>query len=114
MVEASLEHGSLSSLRMTYVTPGDLMYLPYGSLVCEKALGAHNVALRASMTLISPAQTQTAQFLKAAAAPGTQSVGCNEFNWQKSKVLDFPDYVTFDYISTYRHIVNQFMNTVHC
>ncbi|CAK9088075.1 unnamed protein product, partial [Durusdinium trenchii] len=37
---------ALRSLRIMYVVPGDVVYIPFGTMICEKVLGGHCMALR--------------------------------------------------------------------
>ena len=56
---------SLPSLRVTYIIPGDIMYFPCASLICEKALGTGNcIALRVSTCLLSTGQALQAQYMR--------------------------------------------------
>lgn len=79
---------SLSSVRVTYINPGDVIYIPFGSLLCEKALGGHSLGLRIPMALLSPTQRPAAMFLekKSPLNPTTPIPGCSSF---KQYVLYF-------------------------
>lgn len=72
---ATLSEETLKTLRLTYVLPGDIFYIPYGSMVCEKALGEHNFALRVPMTLMKQSDQHTS-FLFGHAA--RWFFGCNQ------------------------------------
>ena len=42
------------SLRIAYCLPGDLVYVPFGSLICEKSCGtSHNIAARVFSCLVT-------------------------------------------------------------
>ena len=57
----------LPSLRVTYIIPGDIMYVPFASLICEKTLGTGNsIALRVSTCLVSTHQALQAQYMRRA------------------------------------------------
>ena len=53
MTQNDVEAFSPRTFAQTYVQPGDILYLPPGSLTCEKAVTQHNLLLRACSTLIS-------------------------------------------------------------
>ena len=56
---------SLPSLRVTYIIPGDIMCIPFASLICEKTLGTGNsISLRVSTCLISTSQALQAQYMR--------------------------------------------------
>lgn len=66
-----------TTLRMTYSNPGDVLYIPAGSLLVEKALGAHCMALRVPLTLVSPACRMTnSLFVKAKSQSKDPNIGC--------------------------------------
>ena len=52
----------LDSLRVTYVIAGDILYIPYASIVCEKACGNTNSTSLRVMSCMMNA-TQQAQCL---------------------------------------------------
>lgn len=55
---------TLPSLRVTYVIPGDLVYIPYASLICEKACGGHAVSLRVASCLMTAEQQEATRFMR--------------------------------------------------
>ena len=60
--------GQLKSIRHGFLVAGDVMYIPPGALLVEKAVGATNIALRtASMVLAQDSSSST--LLIAAAHP---------------------------------------------
>lgn len=80
------------SLRISYVTPGDVIYVPFGALVLEKALGTRCMGLRVPLTLIAPDQTLPAQLLikasQASSAKGPETIGCN-YHCSNSWALEY-------------------------
>ena len=52
-----------SSYKFAYVQPGDVVYIPAGAIVCEKAVGGHSLVLRSYSTLLSVANTDGCMFL---------------------------------------------------
>lgn len=52
----SKERGALdsdTSLRNTYLCPGDVYYIPYGSVICDKIMGSHSIGLRVPVLFVS-------------------------------------------------------------
>ena len=43
----------LKTFRSGYISPGDLVYIPAGTIFCEKAVGGHNLALRCVSVLMT-------------------------------------------------------------
>lgn len=81
-----LKEGGLatSTLRLTYIVPNDLVYVPFGTLVVDKALGGQNVGLRIPLSLICPSQRTAAHLLvqsvNAESGGSTyKPVGCNQY-----------------------------------
>ena len=46
-----------------YVVPGDVVYIPFGTMICEKVLGGHCMALRVPMALFSSKHMFAAQMM---------------------------------------------------
>lgn len=55
-----------SSYKFAYVQPGDVVYIPAGAIVCEKAVGGHSLVLRAYSTLPSLDNSDGCMFLAGA------------------------------------------------
>ena len=51
------------SLRVIYALAGDLIYLPFGTLICEKPCGSLNVALRVQSMMAAAHHTWHARLL---------------------------------------------------
>ena len=56
--------GQLASFRYLYVIAGDCLYLPHGSLVCEKATGSHNTSIRVASMLVRKHHQMALDFMK--------------------------------------------------
>jgi len=55
----------LGSLRVTYVIAGDILYIPYASIVCEKACGnANSISLRVMSCMMHASQQAQCLFMK--------------------------------------------------
>ena len=54
---------ALRSLRIMYVVPGDVVFIPFGTLICEKVLGGQCMALRVPMALFSSKHMFAAQMM---------------------------------------------------
>lgn len=61
-----LDDRTPSTFKSIYVQSGDIVYLPAGSIVCEKAVGAHNVMLRAYTTVLSDDISDSCMFIAGA------------------------------------------------
>lgn len=61
-----------TTYRYTYVQQGDVIYLPAGTLMCEKAVGGHSLVLRSYSTLISQKNADGCMFLAGACGPNGQ------------------------------------------
>lgn len=55
----AIESLSLQTFSHTYVQSGDILYVPSGAIVCEKAVTRHNVLLRVPSTLLSTKTTSS-------------------------------------------------------
>lgn len=55
--------GKMMSFRFSYIVPGDIVYIPYGSMVCEKAVGMNNVAMRVPSLIMSEYSEMGMQFM---------------------------------------------------
>lgn len=55
--------GRLASFRFVYAIPGDIIYLPFGSIVCEKACGANNVSMRTPSMIFTPGSRDAVKFM---------------------------------------------------
>ena len=53
----------ISTLKTAYVVAGDLMYIPFGCIVVEKAIASNNTALRVASMLITADQLPAQRFL---------------------------------------------------
>ena len=53
------DEGRLTSFRFGYIVSGDVLYLPHGACVCEKAVGQHNVAMRVPAMIFSSYHMRT-------------------------------------------------------
>lgn len=70
----SSDLNACDSLRMAYLIPNDIMYVPFGTLLCEKALGtSHCIGLRAHVLLMSSQHLPQALLLEHAL--GKRSLG---------------------------------------
>ncbi|CAL1156990.1 unnamed protein product, partial [Cladocopium goreaui] len=50
----SLKAGSLPTFMVNQVTAGDMVFLPFGFIFCEKATNAASITIRATVELLSP------------------------------------------------------------
>lgn len=55
--------GRLVSFRFVYTIPGDIIYLPFGAIVCEKACGANNVSMRVPSMIFTPGSLDAIKFM---------------------------------------------------
>ncbi len=62
------------SYKFAYVQQGDIVYIPAGSIVCEKAVGGHSLVLRAYSMLLSQANADGCMFLAGASGPGGKRI----------------------------------------
>ena len=64
-----------ASLKWVYATKGDVLYVPFGTLVVERAVGdKHSVCLRTTSMMFTP-QLQQASLFYASAYPQTLGLG---------------------------------------
>lgn len=68
-----LEEIRPASFAHLYVQGGDVLYLPAGCLICEKAVSQHNVILRATSTLVC--ETNAESCCLVAGACGVKNLG---------------------------------------
>ena len=61
--EDQVNKGEFNTFSHGYLVPGDLIYLPFGHVVCEKATKSHNISLRTTSLLVTPENDKTANFL---------------------------------------------------
>ena len=61
------------TLKCHYLRPGDVLYLPPGALVTEKAVGEHNVVLRAYTPVVADELVNSMVFI--AGSCGIQNLG---------------------------------------
>ncbi len=70
-----LDDRAPTSLKFIYVQSGDIVYLPAGTIVCEKAVGAHNIMLRAHTTVLSDDTADSCMFIAGACPVKILGVG---------------------------------------
>lgn len=80
--------GQLASFRYLYVIAGDCLYLPHGSLVCEKATGSHNTSIRVASMLVTKHHRMALDFMKTVYP---MSPICNVFSSLASEAFDADD-----------------------
>ena len=56
----NVNSGRFSTLAHGYIVPGDVVYIPFGAILCEKAVACSNVSLRVSSLLIHKHQCPSA------------------------------------------------------
>ena len=56
--------GMLSSFRFSYIIAGDIVYMPHGIIVCEKAVGANNVSMRVPSMLCTKNDLLSLAFIR--------------------------------------------------
>ena len=52
-----------NTLAHGYIVPGDIVYIPFGAVFCEKSVGGHNVSLCVSSLLIHKHQCPSADLI---------------------------------------------------
>ena len=61
--ENEVNQGKFNTFSHGYLVPGDLIYMPFGHVMCEKATKNHNLSLRTTSLLVSQSSGATADFL---------------------------------------------------
>ena len=59
----NVNSGRFSTLAHGYIVPGDAVYIPFGAILCEKAVACSNVSLRVSSLLIHKHQCPSADII---------------------------------------------------
>ena len=72
--QEAIEHLGLKTFSQAFVQSGDILYVPSGAIVCEKAVSRHNVLLRVPSTLLSTSTTNSCCLV--AGACGVQTLDC--------------------------------------
>ena len=73
MTQEQIEQLAPQTFAHCYVQGGGVVYVPAGSLVCEKAVTAHNLILRATSTLLCESNSESCSFV--AGACGVKILG---------------------------------------
>lgn len=58
--------GKFKTFAHGYVTSGDIVYVPFCHVFCEKATSAHNVSLRSPCMMLNTGNEASAEVLKLA------------------------------------------------
>ena len=77
--QADIERLGLRTFAHTFVQSGDILFVPSGSILCEKAVSKHNVILRVPSTFLS--RTTTSSCCLVAGACGVQTLVMNKFSF---------------------------------